>query len=130
MEPIDLIPIVGTISPFLCAILIILIIFLFKTKQEKSRNDVLKAAIEHGRELPPDFFKKPEKPKVNLLTNSLFFLGFGLGVSVFFYLFFAEQGQGFKFASIGLIFIFIGLGQLVAYLVERKQKKACEQEGI
>lgn len=130
MEANDLIPIVGTISPFLCAILIILIIFLFKTKQDKSKNDVLKAAIEHGREFPPDFFKKPEKPKTNLLTSALFFLGFGLGIGIFFYCFFAQQGQGFKFASIGLIFIFIGLGQLVAYLVERKQKKSGEQEGV
>lgn len=125
-----MIPIIGTITPFLCAIFIILIIFISKTKQEKSRNDVLKTAIEHDRDLPSDFFKKPEKRKPNLLTNALFFLGFGIGLSVFFYFFFADQGEGLKFGSMGLIFIFVGLGQLIAYLVERKQKKSGEQERI
>jgi hypothetical protein len=135
-----LISIVGTVAPFLAAIFIILIIFLSKTKREKYRNEVLKAAIENGRELPSDIFKHPEIPaeafmkhekaKANLLTTSLFFLGFGIGISLAFYFFFADQGEGLKFASIGLVFIFVGLGQLVAYQVERKQKKSGEQERL
>jgi hypothetical protein len=140
MDPNSIISIVGTVAPFLAAIFIILIIFLSKTKREKYRNDVLKAAIENGRDIPSDFFKKPEipaeafrkqdKPKANLLTTSLFFLGFGIGISLAFYFFFAGQGEGLKFGSIGLVFIFVGLGQLVAYQVERKQKKSGEQEGL
>jgi high-affinity Fe2+/Pb2+ permease len=120
----------GIISPFLCAVLIVLIIFLFKTQQEKSRNDLMKSAIEHGRDIPADFFKKQEKPKGNLLTTSLFFIGFGIGIALAFYFFFMDQGAGFKFASIGLVFLFIGLGQLVAYLVDKKNKKSGEQDGI
>jgi hypothetical protein len=29
-----------------------------------------------------------------------------------------------------LIFIFIGIGQLIPYLIEQKQKKSSDQEGI
>lgn len=130
MDPNNLIPIFGIVFTFLTPVLIILIIFLNKTKQERYRNEVLKSAIEQGRELPADFFKSPEKPKENLLRTSTFFLAFGLGISIFFYLFFMSTGESLKFASIGLIFIFIGVGQLIAYLIERKQKKSGEQEGV
>lgn len=125
-----LIPIFGIVFSFMTPIAIILIIFLNKTKQEKFRNEVLKAAIEQGRELPADFFKQQEKPKENLLRTSTFFLAFGVGISIFFYLFFAPTGNGLRFASIGLIFLFIGIGQLIAYSIERKQKKSGEQEGL
>lgn len=126
----EFIPIFGIVFPFLTLVLIIFIIFLYKTKQEKFKNEVLKAAIEQGRELPPDFFKRSEKPTESLLRTSLFFLAFGIGLGIFFYFFFAPQGEGWKFASIGLIFIFIGIGQLIAYLIEQKQKKAGGQEGV
>jgi len=126
----ELIPIFGIVFTFLTPVLIIFIIFLNKTKQEKYKNEVLKAAIEQGRELPPDFFKQVEKPKESLLRTSLFFLAFGIGLGTFFYFFFAPQGDGWKFASMGLIFIFVGIGQLIAYLIEQKQKKAGEQEGV
>lgn len=126
----ELIPIFGIVFSFLTPVLIIFIIFVNKTKQEKFKNEVLKAAIEQGRELPPDFFKTQEKPKESLLRTSTFFLAFGIGIGIFFYFFFAASGEGLKFASIGLIFIFIGIGQLIAYLIEQKQKKAGEQEGV
>jgi hypothetical protein len=125
-----LIPIFGIVFSFVAPVLIILIIFLNKTKQEKYKNEVLKAAIEQGRELPPDFFKSQKKPKESLLRTATFFLAFGLGLGLFFYFFFADQGQGLKFASMGLIFVFIGIGQLIAYQMEKKQKKSGEQEGL
>lgn len=130
MDVHNIIPIVGIIATFSTPIIIILIIFLTKMKQEKYRNEVIKTAIEQGRELPADLFKLQEKPKENLLRTSTFFLAFGVGISIFFYFFFAASGESFKFASIGLIFIFIGIGQLIAYLVEQKQKKSGEQERI
>lgn len=130
MDTHNLIPIFGIVFTFLTPVLIIFIIFLNKTKQEKFRSEVLKTAIEQGRELPADFFKPQQKPKENLLRTSTFFLAFGIGLSIFFYYFFAPQGDGFKYASMGLIFVFIGIGQLIAYLVERKQKKSGEQEGV
>ena len=125
-----LIPIFGIVFSFVTPMIIVLIVFLNKTKQEKYRNEVLKAAIEQGRELPPDFFKTPQKPKENLLRTATFFLAFGLGLGLFFYFFFADQGQGLKFASMGLIFVFIGIGQLIAYHIEKKHKKSGEQEGV
>jgi len=67
----ELIPIF--VFSFMTPVIIILIIFLNKTKQEKYKNEVLKAAIEQGRELPPDFFKQAEKPKESLQRSILFF---------------------------------------------------------
>lgn len=130
MELQNIIPIIGIIATFSTPIVIILIIFLTKLKQEKYRNDVIKTAIEQGRELPADLFKLQEKPKENLLRTSTFFLAFGVGIGIFFYFFFASTGESLKFGSIGLIFIFIGIGQLIAYLIERNQKKSGEQERL
>ncbi len=130
MDVNEIIPIVGIVATFSTPIIIILIIFLTKMKQEKYRNEVIKTAIEQGRELPADLFKLQEKPKESLLRTSTFFLAFGIGIGIFFYFFFAASGESLKFASIGLIFIFIGIGQLIAYLIEQKQKKSGEQEGI
>lgn len=130
METYDLIPIFGIVFTFMTPVVIVLIVFLTKMKQEKYRNEVIKAAIEQGRELPPDLFKQQDKPKESLLRTSTFFLAFGIGIGIFFYFFFASSGESLKFASIGLIFIFIGIGQLIAYLIEQKQKKSGEQERL
>lgn len=115
-----LIPIFGILMPFLTAIAIILIIYLAKINRERSRNLLIEKAIENGKEISPEFFKSTESAKKpsDPLTSAMVSIGAGIGLFGAFYFFF----DGFKFAAFGLIPLFIGLGQLVAYFINKKNK--------
>ncbi len=108
----------GIIVPFLTAVLIILIVFLSKIYRERSRNELITKAIEHGKDLSPDLFSREEKPskKSDPLTSALVSIGLGVGLCLALYFFF----DGIKFAAFGFIPLFIGIGQLVAYFVNKK----------
>lgn len=104
--------------PFLTAVAIILIIYLTKIHREKSRNQLIEKAIENGKEISPEIFKNNDRPRrpSDPLTGALVSIGTGIGLFGAFYFFF----DGFKFAAFGFIPLFIGLGQLVAYLINKK----------
>jgi hypothetical protein len=116
-----IIPIFGITIPFLTALLIIYIVLRAKVISEKSRNDLIAKAIEHGKELSPDLFTRKENTpkKSDLLTNALVSIGVGIGLFIALYFFFG----GFKFAAFGCIPLFIGIGQLVAYFVNKSKKE-------
>jgi len=111
--------ILGIIVPFLTAVLILLIVFLYKAFKEKTRNELIAKAIEHGKDLSPDFFTREEKSsrKSDPLTSALVSIGIGIGLFLALYFFFG----GFKFAAFGCIPLFIGIGQLVAYLINKNK---------
>ncbi|MEN6619121.1 MAG: DUF6249 domain-containing protein [Rikenellaceae bacterium] len=113
--------VLGIVIPFTTAVLIVLIVFLAKVFKEKSRNELIAKAIEHGKDLSPDLFTKEgnSSKKSDPLTSALVSIGVGVGLFIAFYFFFG----GFKFAAFGCIPLFIGIGQLVAYFVNRKQKE-------
>lgn len=113
--------ILGITVPFLTAILIILIVFLAKAYKEKSRNELIAKAIEHGKDLSPDLFLREQKSlrKSDPLTGALVSIGIGIGLFLALYFFFG----GFKFAAFGCIPLFIGIGQLVAYFVNKNKKE-------
>lgn len=121
----DTIATVSVILPFVTAITIILIVFISKYLRDRSRNQVIMKALETGKELSPDFFKNAElsgEKKSDPLTGALVSIGVGVGLFTALYFFFG----GFKFAAFGLIPFFIGVGQLVAYFVN-KNKTHSEQ---
>jgi uncharacterized membrane protein len=53
----------GIISPFLTAIIIILIVFISKILRERSRNELIMKAIEHGKEISPELLAESRKEK-------------------------------------------------------------------
>jgi hypothetical protein len=116
-----IIPIFGIVVPFLTAVLIIFFILRASAFKEKSRNELIAKAIEHGKELSPDLFARDEKSskKSDPLTSALVSIGVGIGLFLAFYFFFG----GFKFAAFGCIPLFVGIGQLVAYFVNRNKKE-------
>lgn len=115
-----IIPIFGIIAPFLTAVLIIFFIMRAKVLKDKSRNELIAKAIEHGKDLSPDLFARDEKNvrKSDPLTGALVSIGVGIGLFLAFYFFFG----GFKYAAFGCIPLFIGIGQLVAYFVNKNKK--------
>lgn len=115
----SLVPIFGIITPFLMVVAIIFIVFFSKMRNEKSKNEVIMKAIEKGVELSPEFLKDsmPER-KRDPLTASLVMIGLGIGLFISLFLFFNEL----KFAAFGFIPLFIGLGQLAGYLINKKKE--------
>ncbi len=113
---------ISVILPFLTAITIILIVFISKYLRDRSRNQVIMKALEAGKELSPDFFKNAElsnEKKSDPLTTALVSIGIGIGLFAALYFFFG----GFKFAAFGLIPFFIGVGQLIAFFVNKNKNQ-------
>ena len=95
----------GIISPFLTAIIIILIVFISKVLRERSKNEVIMKALEHGKDLSPELLADRRKEKKSdPLASSLIIIGIGVGIFISLYLFFNEL----KFAAFGFIPLFIG----------------------
>ncbi|MGE4587756.1 MAG: DUF6249 domain-containing protein [Mangrovibacterium sp.] len=111
------------VSPFIAAILIILIIFIAKTLRDKFRNQVLIKAIEKEMELSPELFQNNHKRKMDPLSSALVTIGTGIGLFIALYLFFNQ----IKFAAFGFIPLFIGLGQLAGYLLNKKKENQMQQ---
>jgi hypothetical protein len=112
-------------SPFVTAILIILIIFIAKIIRDKSRNQVIIKAIENGVEISPEMFNdQKNKKKYDPLTSALVTIGVGISLFIALYLFFDNE---FKYAAFGFIPLFIGLGQLAGYLINRHHKQETNQ---
>lgn len=123
---------IAVIAPFLTGVLILLIIFTVKYLRDRSKNEVIMKALEKGVELSPDIFKPAPsemraKSKMNdPLSNSIITIGAGIGISVALYLFF----DSIKFAAFGLIPLFVGLGQLAGFLLNKKHKRDNEDQNI
>ncbi|GAB1375049.1 MAG: DUF6249 domain-containing protein [Bacteroidales bacterium] len=114
--------VLAILMPFLTAIIILAIVFTTKIMRDRSRNRLIEKAIEHGKELSPELFRGTEKEKQpkDPLTSSLVTIGAGIAIFIALFLFFDNQ---LKFAAFGLIPLFVGLGQLTAYLINKKNGK-------
>lgn len=113
----------SVLLPFVTAIAILLIIFITKHYRDKERNKVIIKAIEAGKDIDPEMFKQPVNPKkADPLTSALSAIGAGAGIFAAFYFFFG----GMRFAAFGLIPFFIGIGQLVAYFVNKNKDNTQE----
>ncbi|MDX9811823.1 MAG: DUF6249 domain-containing protein [Bacteroidales bacterium] len=113
--------VLAILMPFLTAIIILAIVYTTKIMRDRSRNRLIEKAIEHGRDISPELFKGNERPKLpkDPLTSSLVTIGAGIAIFIALFLFFDNQ---LKFAAFGLIPLFVGLGQLTAYLINKKNE--------
>jgi uncharacterized membrane protein YdcZ (DUF606 family) len=112
--------IITVVSPFVTGILIVLIVFISKTLRDKSKNQLIMKAIEHGTEISPELFKEQQRKPRDPLTSALVTIGMGISLFIALFLFFDYQ---VKFAAFGFIPLFIGLGQLTAYLINKKNNQ-------
>lgn len=115
MEPIELL---AVLLPFLTAILIVAIVLTVRYLRDKSKNEVIKRAIEAGKEITPEIFANfsKEGKKSDPLAAALSTIGAGIGIFLALYFFFG----GLKFAAFGLIPLFVGIGQLISYFLNKK----------
>jgi cadmium resistance protein CadD (predicted permease) len=111
--------------PILMVIAIIWIKSNSKNKQNQLQAEVYAKAIEHGQELPANFFEtlpKEQKKRANPLNIGIILIAVGVGISLFFaviaWVGVKESMQG---APIGIIPFFIGIGYLLIHFIGKKQ---------
>lgn len=111
--------IIGLPTIIVFGAIVLIVYFNSKARKERDRlkNEVYLKALETGQPLPEKFFEEPEKTKKSPLSGALVMLGLGVG---FLLLAIMTGKNGMYFAT---IVGFIGLGQLIAYLIEQKKEE-------
>lgn len=116
----------GTVTPFVAITIIVFIILYFRSRTQKHKYELLRKAIELGRDIPENFFNEASKqaPK-NKLESAFMFLGIGLGVALLGL--FSPDLASFAVPA-GAIPFLMGVGKLLAIRIERRQQTRANPE--
>lgn len=114
-------PVLMAVTPFLTAIIIVLIVLYFDDRQKKAKYELMSKAIELGATIPTDFFASKKKIK-NYLASGLTTLATGLGIIIFGII--VEE----VIIGIGAIVAFVGLAYLGVWKFEQSQKNSNSRE--
>ncbi len=122
----DVVGFAAIVSPFLAAFAIVLIVLIFNHRNKKAKYALMEKAIEAGRDIPQSFFEEEKKNRYKSpLQSALTLIGVGLGLSI---MLFFLNGETTRLAFIGAIPFFIGVGKLVAYILEKKEQEKKEMK--
>ncbi len=91
-------------------------------------RDIYIRAIESGKDIPEGFLLLPKKKKANPLQTGIILLSVGIGLSLMTVLSAPEEVSKLQAAAVGILPAFIGLGFLVVYFIQRKQKTSGDEE--
>ena len=95
--------------PILLIGIILLIIFRSRNKEKRMRYEMAQEYLKKGKEIPQELLEKPKTEAQNLREKGIKNIFLGAGLTIFFYFFFDSMA----FASIGMLIMCLGLGQMV-----------------
>jgi hypothetical protein len=98
-------------------LLIVLVVFYFRYKNRKAQYRLAEQAIASGQPLPPDFFGKVNSER-SMFNKGVQNTSIGIGLFIFLWAITGNFGVG----TIGLLIMFMGLGQLVIYYMGQHDK--------
>ncbi len=104
--------------PFLTAILIVFFVMYSKRKKEQQFVSLYEKAIESGRELPADFFRRPQEDQKSHLLKGMIWFGVGMGITIGGLILMGYNSPW----AFGLIPTLVGIAYGISYFVERKNK--------
>ncbi len=104
--------------PFLTAILIVFFVMYSKRKKEQQFVSLYEKAIESGRDLPADFFRRPQEDQKSYLLKGMIWFGVGLGMTIGGLILMGYDSPW----AFGLIPALVGIAYGISYFVERKNK--------
>jgi len=104
--------------PFLTAILIVFFVMYSKRKKEQQFVSLYEKAIESGRELPADFFRRPQEDEKSHLLKGMIWFGVGMGITIGGLILMGYHSPW----AFGLIPALVGIAYGISYFVERKGK--------
>ena len=115
----DVVGFAAITSPFIAGFLIVLIILIFNHRNKKAKYELMAKAIDAGKEIPSTFFDEPKSKKANKspLQSALSLIGIGIGLFIMLW-FVANHNVAF----VGALPLLIGVGKLIAYLIEGKKE--------
>lgn len=111
-----LIPIIAIIFGTLCPVLLIIAIFYFRSKNQSRKYAVIEKAIESGQPIPEKLFIEVAEQS-DALNKGIKRTFVGIGLFIFLWLITGEITIG----SIGLLVMFIGLGEMIAAYYTKKK---------
>lgn len=115
-----IVSIVSTIVVFACPVFILFIIFFFRYKNRKARYHLAEQALAAGQPLPDNLIK--EKKTTDQQTQGIRNTFTGIGIFIFLWVLTGE----FSIGAIGLLVMFMGIGQwIIGY---KQQKKNSENK--
>lgn len=110
------IPIIAIICTFGLPAIIVFIAFYFKYKNRKAKYRLAEQALAAGQPIPEDFFKG--KVESGTLQKGITNTFTGIGLFIFLW---AITGE-FSIGCIGLLVMFMGLGQVVIHYTQENKK--------
>lgn len=117
-----LLPIITIIAVFGLPVFIIFIIFFFRYKNRQARYRLIEQALATGQPLPEELLRKnkPTDQRSRGIKNT--FTGIGL------FIFLWAITEEFEIASIGLLVMFMGIGQwLIGYMQHKNEQTPVSQ---
>ncbi|MCD8032023.1 MAG: DUF6249 domain-containing protein [Bacteroides sp.] len=111
-----LVPVVAITFTFIFPVAIIFIIYYFRYKNRKEQYRIAEQALATGRPIPPGLFKTEIND--NLRTKGINAICMGLGLFILLWAF-----TEFKIATVGLLIMFIGFGQVIGYYASVKEEE-------
>ncbi|NDV82434.1 DUF6249 domain-containing protein [Bacteroides sp. 51] len=110
------IPIIAIVCTFGMPVLIVFIAFYFKYKNRRAKYKLAEQALAAGQPIPEDFFKT--KAESGTLQKGITNTFTGVGLFIFLW---AITGE-FSIGCIGLLIMFMGLGQIVIHYTQDNKK--------
>lgn len=109
----DINTMIVAVSPFLFALLIIIIFQIFRYKKKKDMNALYVKYLESGKEIPAELLN-PQRRSSDL-KKGIVLITVGIGICIFL---FAEEGESAW--TMGLIPLLLGVGFLIVHKLNSK----------
>jgi hypothetical protein len=117
----EMVAIIVPVAFFACLVGLLWVALLYRHRGERERQQTLRAMVEKGVEIPPDFLVRKRTPGEDLRRGLVLVLG-GMGALLFLQAFIGHEQP--RLWTIALIPIFVGVAFLVFWQVERRRAVA------
>ena len=96
--------------------------YYFNSKRTKARQQIINKLIEKDRDIPKELLAKPHKTRRSDLHKGTVLIAFGLSLCI---VIFILRIYG-NFWTIGLVPLFIGIGYVISFILDRSIKSKSE----
>lgn len=111
----DITGLVAVIMAFALPAVIVMIVAIFRLRQQRLQNDIIAKLAAAGQPIPPELFKTMQRPRSSL-NRGLGMLAVGVALLLAFYL---TGNDAWPYA---LIPLFVGVARLLAWVLEERRQ--------
>lgn len=106
-------------APVILIAVIVIVLITSHYSSKKRKYALMQAAINSGQPISAEIIKELEsgKKKKNHFDGGIFNISFGVGIFILFWMV-----MDIKMACIGLVFMFVGIGQLLSFYLKKKEE--------